>query len=86
MNINANELSKQKIKDTILDEYVNGELKRIEKKIMLAHQMRQQLCYYEIRRPLNLNFSLVIKKVLRELKNKKFKITMFDDGLCYISW
>ncbi len=86
MNINAHDLSKKKFKDTILEAFVKDELKKIEKKIIIAHQMRNKDCDYEIKRPLNLDFEKVLKEITKELRNKKFKTVVYDDGSIYINW
>lgn len=86
MKLNANNLANEKLKDTILETYINDEIKKIENKIILAHKMRKSCVWYEIKKPLTINYIDVMKGVNKELKKNNFKTVMYEDGLFYIDW
>lgn len=85
MKINADDLKKKK-KNSILETCISEEIKKVEKKIIMAHELKKSYISYQVQKPLNQDYTQIIKAVNNELIKNKFKTSIYDDGTILISW
>lgn len=85
MKINADDLKKKK-KNSILETCISEEIKKVEKKIIMANELKKSYISYQVQKPLNQDYTQIIKAVNNELIKNKFKTSIYDDGTILISW
>ena len=85
MKINADDLKKKK-KNSILENCISEEIKKVEKKIIMANELKKSYISYQVQKPLNQDYTQIIKAVNNELIKNKFKTSIYDDGTILISW
>lgn len=85
MKINADDL-KKKQKNSMLENCISDEIKKVEKKILMAHELKKSYISYQVQKHINQDYLQIIKAVNNELVKNKFKTSIYDDGTILISW
>lgn len=85
MNINANDLNKKK-KNTIMETFIKDEIKKIEKKIILANDRKIKYISYQVQKPLNHDYTIIVTALNNELVKNKFKTSVYENGVILVSW